>query len=382
MRQFEIHTKIHFGENVMEDCLTKLSYHKVMVIADPFVVTSGMIDRVTKPLKKAGIDYEVFQDVVPDPPIEKIVIGVKALLAYQPEAIIAIGGGSAIDASKSIREFALRMKHYGDIALIAIPTTSGTGSEVTSFAVITDPETRIKYPLFSSTLTPDEAILDADLVRSVPPAITADTGMDVFTHALEAYVSTEQTEFSSALAEKAIQICGSYLLRAYFDGNDMTARKKMHSASCLAGLAFNSALLGLNHGMAHVLGASFHISHGRANAMLLPHIIMFNADLDINSTPHDEYLPIVERYAIVAQTLGLNSYNQVMRVHSLVNWIQFMLKEMHIPLSISEMGTISEEDYFRKLPLMAEEALADGCTPTNPRKPSKEQIMQIYKNLW
>ena len=381
MKSFGIHTQIYFGEGALQR-LQEIPYKKVMIITDPFVVASGMIDLITHPLENARIDYSIFKDVVPDPPVEKIAVGVKAMLEYKPDCIVAVGGGSAIDSSKSIREFALQAEPYGTCALIAIPTTSGTGSEVTSFAVISDPQAKMKYPLVSPDLTPDEAILDAELVRSVPPAITADTGMDVFTHALEAYVSTNNNEFSAALAEKAIEIIGVFLLRAYLDGNDMHARQKMHAASCLAGLAFNSASLGLNHGMAHQLGSNFHIPHGRANAMLLPHIIEFNANINKHSRSQKEYLPAVKKYATVANNLGLSSYNKIMSVRSLVNWTQFMLKEMDIPLSISQMGNITEEEYMAAIPAMADAAVADACTATNPRPVTRADVMQIYRDLW
>ena len=381
MKSFDIKTKIYFGDQAL-DRLAEIPYKKILIVTDPFVAENKMMDLVTTPLKRGGKDYEIFKDVVPDPPIEKISQGVKKMLEYRPDAIVAVGGGSAIDSSKSIREFALRVDRYGDVGLIAIPTTSGTGSEVTSFAVVTDPAEQVKYPLVSYSMTPDEAILDAELVKSVPPAVTADTGMDVFTHALEASVSINRSDFSNALAEKAIEICGVFLLRAYLDGNDMHARQKMHSASCLAGLAFNAASLGLNHGMAHQLGATFHIPHGRANAMLLPHIIEFNSDINKHSKSRKEYLPAVKRYSTVAQILGLSSYNKIMTVRSLVNWVQFMLKEMDIPLSISQMGTISEEEYFGAIDRMADAALADACTATNPRVPTKTDVINIYKNLW
>lgn len=381
MKSFEIKTRIFFGEQALEH-LKELPYRKVLIITDPFVVQSRMIDLITAPLIEAKIDYDIFKDVVPDPPIEKISEGVRKLLEYRPEAIVAVGGGSAIDSSKSIREFALKVDNYGEVGLIAIPTTSGTGSEVTSFAVVSDREAERKYPLVSESLTPEETILDAELVKSVPPAITADTGMDVLTHAIEACVSTNRNDFSTALAEKSIEICGVFLLRAYLDGNDTHARQKMHVASCLAGLAFNSASLGLNHGMAHQLGAMFHIPHGRANAMLLPHIIEFNSDINKHSKSRKEYLPAVKRYSTIAQILGLSSYNKIMTVRSLVNWVQFMLKEMDIPLSISQMGTITEEEYMSKLDVMAEAALADGCTATNPREATKADVIQIYKDLW
>lgn len=381
MKSFGIHTQIYFGEGALER-LEKIPYKKVLIITDPFVVTSGMIELITHPLENARIDYEIFKDVVPDPPVEKIAAGVKAMLECKPECIVAVGGGSAIDSSKSIRDFALKADNYGKVGLIAIPTTSGTGSEVTSFAVISDTQAKMKYPLVSPDLTPDEAILDAELVRSVPPAITADTGMDVFTHALEAYVSLNNNEFSAALAEKAIEIVGVFLLRAYLDGNDMHARQKMHVASCLAGLAFNSASLGLNHGMAHQLGSNFHIPHGRANAMLLPHIIEFNSNINKHSRSQKEYLPAVKKYSTVATNLGLSSYNKIMSVRSLVNWVQFMLKEMDIPLSISQMGNVTEEEYMAAIPAMADAALADGCTATNPRPVTRADIMEIYRKLW
>ena len=381
MKSFGIHTQIYFGEGALKR-LEEIPYKRVLIITDPFVVSSGMIKLITHPLENARIAYEIFKDVVPDPPVEKIATGVKAMLEYKPDCIVAVGGGSAIDSSKSIRDFALKTEPYGRCALIAIPTTSGTGSEVTSFAVISDPQAKMKYPLVSPDLTPDEAILDAELVRSVPPQITADTGMDVFTHALEAYVSLNNNEFSAALAEKAIEIIGVFLLRAYLDGNDMHARQKMHAASCLAGLAFNSASLGLNHGMAHQLGSNFHIPHGRANAMLLPHIIEFNANINKHSRSQKEYLPAVKKYSTVANNLGLSSYNKIMSVRSLVNWTQFMLKEMDIPLSISQMGNITEEEYMAAIPAMADAAIADACTATNPRPVTRADVMQIYRDLW
>lgn len=381
MDSFGIKTQIYFGEGALSR-LKEIPYRKVLVITDPFVVESKMINLITEPLREGGIQYEIFHDVVPDAPVDKISNGVKKFLEYQPEAIVAVGGGSAIDSSKAIREFSLKINNYGPVGLIAIPTTSGTGSEVTSFAVVNDTEAKVKYPLVSEGLTADEAILDAELVKSVSPSITADTGMDVFTHALESYVSTDHNEFSSALSEKAIEICGVFLLRAYLDGNDMHARQKMHVASCLAGLAFNSASLGITHSMAHQLGALFHIPHGRANAMLLPHIVEFNANINKHSRSQKEYLPAVKRYANIAHILGLSNYNEVMSVRSLVNWIQFMQKEMNIPLTIQEIGTITPDAYFAAVDKMADAALADACTATNPRVPSKEDIIKIYTKLW
>ncbi len=381
MKSFDIKTKIYFGENSL-DHLKDLKSKKALVISDPFVVKSGMVYMIASRLTEGGIDYEVFSDVVPDPPISKVAEGVEKLSAYNPDVLIAIGGGSAIDSAKAIREVAVDAGKVRRMPLIAIPTTSGTGSEVTSFSVITDPENHTKYPLVSVSLLPEEAILDSELVKSVPASITADTGMDVFTHALESYVSLNNNEFSAALSEKAIEIFGSFMLRSYLDNNDTHARQKMHVASCLAGLAFNTASLGLNHGMAHQLGSFFHIPHGRANAILLPSVIEYNADINKHSRSREEYPKHVKKYCTVARMLGLQNFNTITTIRALVSYIQFMLKEMDIPLSISQIGKISEKEYFDAIPHMAKGALADPCTATNPRKPTVEDVMHIYQNLW
>ncbi len=382
LKHFDIKTHIYFGENSL-DRLSELPYKKALIISDPYVVKSGMVHHITSRLESAKIEWAIFDDVIPDPPIEKITSGVQAVLKNQSEVLIAIGGGSAIDSAKAIREVASQMdRDYPRPSLIAIPTTSGTGSEVTSFSVISDNENHVKIPLADDSLLPDEAILDAELVKTVPANITADTGMDVFTHALESYVSTNNNEFSAALAEKAIEITGSFLLRSYLDNNDTHARQKMHIASCLAGLAFNTASLGLNHGMAHQLGAKFHIPHGRANAMLLPHIIEFNSEIDKYSRLKTDYPKHVRKYATVARVLGLQNFNIVTTIRALSNWCQFMMKEMDMPLSISETGVCTKEEYFAQIPSMAQAALNDACTATNPRLPKIEEIEHLYMQLW
>ena len=382
MKHFDIKTQIYFGENSL-DRLSEIPYKKAIIISDPYVVKSGMVHLVTSRLQHAGIEWQIFDDVIPDPPIEKITVGVQAVLQSQADVLITIGGGSAIDSAKAIREVAGQIDpSYHRPALIAIPTTSGTGSEVTSFSVITDTKNQTKIPLANDSLLPDEAILDAELVKTVPANITADTGMDVFTHALESYVSTNNNEFSAALAEKAIEITGSFLLRSYLDNNDTHARQKMHVASCLAGLAFNTASLGLNHGMAHQLGANFHIPHGRANAMLLPHIIEYNSEIDKYSRLKTDYPKHVRKYATVARTLGLQNFNIVTTVRALSNWCQFMMKEMDMPLSISETGICTKEEYYAQIPTMAEAALKDACTKTNPRVPNVKDIEMLYMQLW
>ena len=379
MKSFDIRTKIYFGDKAL-DRLLEINYKRVMVITDPFIEKSGLLTEVTGRLQQAFIDFSVFSDVVPDPPLDKISAGVKALLDFDPDCVVAIGGGSAIDSAKSIREFASRATTK-DIALIAIPTTSGTGSEVTSFAVITDNEKNIKYPLVSESMLPTEAILDATLVKSVPASVTADTGMDVLTHAIEAYVSINNNEFSAALAEKAIEICGTFLLRSYLDNTDSHARKKMHVASCLAGLAFNSASLGLNHGIAHAIGARFHIPHGRANAIVLPHKIEINSGINKHSKTRSDYPKCVEKYCNVAKLLGVNNFNEITTIHALTGWVNFMNKEMNIPLSISQCG-IDKNEYMNAVEQMAEKALADACTATNPRVPSKSDVCLILEHLY
>lgn len=382
MKHFDIKTQIYFGENSL-DRLADIPYRNALLIADKFVVSSGLIHLLTVRLQQAGVSWQVFDDVVPDPPLEKIGLGAQMTLQVRPDVLIAVGGGSAIDSAKAIREVALQMEpSYTRPALIAIPTTSGTGTEVTSFSVVSDTENQRKIPLVSETMLPDEAILDAELVKSVPPHITADTGMDVFTHALESYVSTENTEFSAALAEKSIEIVGSFLLRSYLDNNDTHARQKMHVASCLAGLAFNASSLGLNHGMAHQLGSHFHIPHGRANAMLLPHIIEYNSDINKYSRSKTDYPKHVRKYATVARTLGLQNFNIVTTVRALSNWTQFMMKEMDMPLSISETGLCTKEEYFEQIPAMVRAALEDACTATNPRTPTPEDVARLYAELW
>lgn len=379
MNSFDISTKIYFGDNAL-DRLIEIPYKKVLVITDPFIEKSGMLALVTDRLQQAFIDFEIFSDVVPDPPIEKISIGVKALLDYDPDCVVAIGGGSAIDSTKAIREFATRANGK-QIAMIAIPTTSGTGSEVTSFAVVTDVQNNIKYPLVSDSMLPTEAILDAELVKSVPASVTAATGMDVLTHAIEAYVSINNNEFSAALAEKAIEICGTFLLRSYLDNNDTHARKKMHVASCLAGLAFNSASLGLNHGIAHAIGARFHIPHGKANAIVLPYVIEFNSGINKHSKSQKEYPKCVEKYCNVAKLLGVNNFNEITTIRALVGWIQFMSKEMNIPLTMSQCG-IEKREYMNAVESMAEKAIADACTATNPRVPSKAEVCLLLEHMY
>ncbi len=382
MKEFHINTEIFFGENAL-DRLSMLPYKNVLIITDPFVVSSGMITLLTARLDKAHIDYSLFTDVVPDPPVEKVIAGVAAVMKSKPPCLICVGGGSAIDTAKAVRKFARQFDEDYAPRLIAIPTTSGTGSEVTRFAVISNPAEGRKYPLVDEELLPDEAILDEVLVKSVPASVTADTGMDVMTHAIEAYVSTDNNEFSGALAEKAVEISGQFLIRSFVSCEDTHARRKMHIASCLAGLAFNSASLGLNHGMAHQLGARFHIPHGRANAILLPYIIEYNSGVTLAGRSRKEYPSCVRKYCNLARILGVSNMNEVTTIRALISYLHFLSAEMGIPAKVSDAcPKLTEAEYMNALDDMAAAALVDGCTATNPRTPTKEEVIEIYKKIW
>ncbi len=382
MKEFHINTEIFFGENAL-DRLEQLTFESVLIITDPFVVNSGMAILLTSRLDKAHIEYDIFTDVVPDPPVEKVIAGVAAALKKKHPCIIGVGGGSAIDTAKAVRKFATQMDESYKPYLIAIPTTSGTGSEVTCFAVISNPAEGRKYPLAEEELLPNEAILDEVLVKSVPASVTADTGMDVMTHAIEAYVSTNNNEFSGALAEKAVEISGQFLIRSFASSEDTHARRKMHIASCLAGLAFNSASLGLNHGMAHQLGARFHIPHGRANAMLLPYIIEYNSGIRLTDRTSRDYPSCVRKYCNLARILGCSSMNEITTIRSMISYINFMNSEMGIPSRVKEAcPSLTKEEYEAQIEAMADAALRDGCTATNPRIPLKNEIMEIYRKLW
>lgn len=375
MHSFEIKTKIKFGEGSLK-ALQEIQNKKILIITDPFMVESKAIDKILVNLKEGS--YEVFSDIVPDPPIETVVSGIEVFKEVNPDVLIALGGGSAIDASKAIMDFSKKILKTNDIEFIAIPTTSGTGSEVTSFSVITDKQKGTKYPLVSDDLLPNVAILDPELVKTVPNFITADTGMDVLTHAIEAYVSTEANDFSDALAEKAIKLVFKYLLRAYKDGNDIEAREKMHNASCLAGMAFNQTSLGINHSIAHVLGGKFHVPHGRTNSILLPHVIEYNAD--IVGYTNTKYSMAANKYAQISMLLGLNTSNVRMGVKNLVNEIKKLQKEMNMATSLSQCK-VNISDLSSVENEIAILAINDGCTKTNPRVPTERDIIDILNKI-
>lgn len=376
MEEYKIKTSVRFGADAL-GCLSQIRAEKVFIVTDPFMVESKMIERVTEPLKDR--QYRVFSKVVPDPPLELVVEGVKEVMAFRPEALIALGGGSAIDEAKAIMHFARQIGNLPDMEFIAVPTTSGTGSEVTSFAVITDQDKGVKYPLVDEALLPEVAILDSSLVKSLPPTIVADTGMDVLTHALEAYVSTKANAFTDALAEKAAVMVLKYLVRSFQDMGDTEAREKMHIASCMAGLAFDRASLGVNHAIAHNIGGKFKVPHGRTNTILLTHVMDFNAD--IQEYNPKEYSEAARKYAYIAQLAGFGGGTVRTGVKSLIHQIQKMQKLMKIPISFKECG-IKQEDYQKESVAIARGALADECIRTNPRQVTEEDILVILKKVY
>ena len=381
MESFILKTRVSFGENALER-LRSLPYKRVMIVTDSFIANGEMINYITEPLKAAGITYKIFDEVKPDPPVQIISQGISAFLEFVPEALVLVGGGSSIDTGKGIKQMLTAMKPELSIPMVAIPTTSGTGSEVTSFAVLSNPEENTKFAIQSDDLIPDEAILDATLVKSVPPSVTADTGMDVFTHALEAYVSTKANPYTDALAEKAASLVSQFLIRSFHSSEDTHARSKMHNASCLAGFAFNIASLGLNHAMAHQLGAVFHIPHGRANAMLLTRVITFNTGIDQFSNSRQAHNPCVAKYVEMSKCLGLSLATEAMAIRALNFFIEYMLRELQIPKSISEYGKIPVGEYFQNIDKMTEMALQDTTLATNPTPVTFEDVKKIYIDLW
>lgn len=370
MNKFSMKTEIISGNNSISE-LSNMPIKNALVVCDPFMVKSGKISAVTDALDKLDVKYDIFSEVVPDPSIDVVSGGLFKGISLKPDTIIALGGGSAMDTAKVI-------KHLMDnieIKLICIPSTSGTGSEVTSFAVISDPSVNGKYALVDEDMIPDIAILDPSLTMSVPATITADTGMDVITHDLEAYVSLNSTSFTDALAEKSIRIVWNELPKVVKNGNDVEARKVVHDASCMAGMAFSGASLGICHSLAHALGGRFHKAHGRLNAMLLPYVIQYNSGID--GSEENEAL---HRYAQIARVLNISSYTDRSTVNLLIGNLKRLTDQLSIPKTIAQLG-IDENEYKSAVPDMAKAALKDRCTVTNPVVPTQEDLENIYLKL-
>ena len=407
MQWFKVPPKIYFERGSIQYLSKMPEITKAFIVTDESMVKLGYVDKVIYQLEKHDnhIHFEVFSNVEPDPSFDTIDRGVSAMGQFTPDVIIALGGGSAIDAAKGMWLFyehpdvdkeGLKLKFldirkrtykYPKLGLkakfVAIPTTSGTGSEVTSFAVITDKDNNVKYPFADYELTPDVAIIDPDLVLTLPKVLTADTGMDVLTHAIEAYVSNMASDYTDGLAEKAGELVHKYLIRAYENGNDKEAREKVHNASCIAGMAFTNAFLGINHSLAHKLGGEFHIAHGRCNAILLPYVIKYNASTPTKfvSFPKYEYYIADEKYAMFAKKIGLEIEDIEDGVDKLIDMVNRMNEKLGIPKSFQEYG-IDEETYMSKIDELANRAFEDQCTTSNPRLPLVTELKKILVDAY
>lgn len=404
MQWFKIPEKIYFEPNSTQYLAKMPNISRAFIVTDPGMVSLGYVDRVLYYLRKREnhVHCEIFSDVEPNPSFETVMRGANMMDSFKPDVIIALGGGSAMDAAKGMWLFyehpdadvgAMKLK-FMDIRkrvykfpelgrkakLVAIPTTSGTGSEVTSFAVITDKESDIKYPLADYELTPDVAIIDPEFVMSLPKAITADTGLDVLTHAIEAYVSVLASDYTDALAIAAIKIIFKYLPRAFADGSDAEAREKMHNASCMAGMAFSNAFLGINHSLAHKVGAEFPISHGRANAVLLPYVIAYNAKKPDKFTiwPKNEVFAADRRYAEIAEAIGRPGKTVEEGVKNLIEAVRELMETLEMPQSFKACG-VDKKEFESRIPTLADRAYEDQCTGANPKQPKVSDLEKLLK---
>ena len=404
MQWFKVPPKIYFEEDSIQYLEKMEGISRAFIVTDPVMVQLGNVDKILHYLRKREqyCHSEIYSDVESDPSVECIMRGVDAMRAFNPDVIIAIGGGSAIDAAKGmwlfyehpetsfdglrqrfldIRKRAFKFPKLGaKTKLVAIPTTSGTGSEVTSFSVITDKKNgNIKYPLADYALTPDVAIIDPQFTRSMPKSIVADTGLDVLTHAIEAYVSVMASDYTDGLALQATEMVFHYLKASY--NGDNLAREKMHNASCIAGMAFTNAFLGLNHSMAHKLGGEFHIPHGRANAILLPYVIAYNATRPSKFAAFPKYKEYIadERYAKLAWRCGLCNVGTETQtaVNSLIEAVRNLMKATDRPMTIRDCG-ISEEEFLAKVDELSYKAFEDQCTTANPVYPLVSEIKELY----
>jgi acetaldehyde dehydrogenase / alcohol dehydrogenase len=401
---FKVPSQIFFEPNSIGVLSSVPDISRAFIITSSSQIKNGSVDRVFYQLKKHpnNIQVEIFHDVEQEPSIEIVKNGADRMRKMQPDCLIALGGGSVMDAAKAMWLFYehpdadfthLRQKFFdpnkrvvkfpplrGKARLIAIPTTSGTGSEVTAFSVISDKQANIKYPLADFQLTPDIAIVDSQFVMTVPKHVTADTGMDVLTHAIEAYVSVLANDFTDGLALKAIQLVFEYLPRVYKDGLNERAREKMHNASTIAGMAFGNSLLGINHSLAHALGAEFNIPHGRANAIMLPHVIRYNAAKPNKFMTYPKYEHFIadQRYAEISRLLGFPASTTEEGVDSLVQAIIKLAKELELPLSIEEAG-INSSEFESKVNTLAENAFDDQDTIANPKQPLVTELAEIFR---
>ena len=393
MGRFTLPRDLYHGTGSLETLKTLTGKKAIVVVGGGSMKRFGFLDKAVAYLKEAGMEVELFEGVEPDPSVETVMKGAEVMRKFQPDWIVAMGGGSPIDAAKAMWVFyeypdttfeeiitpfsfpTLRTK----AKFCAIPSTSGTATEVTTFSVITDYHKGIKYPLADFNITPDVAIVDPELAETMPKKLVAHTGMDAMTHAIEAYVSTLHCNYTDPLALHAIKMIHNNLKKSY-DG-DMEARAAMHDAQCLAGMAFSNALLGIVHSMAHKTGAAYtgdHIIHGCANAMYLPKVIKYNSKNE----------EAANRYAEIASFIGLSGATTEEKVDSLIAELRSMNDQLDIPQGIKNYGKsgvkadtsiIDEKEFLEKLPEVAKNAIADACTGSNPRQPSQEEMEKLLK---
>jgi alcohol dehydrogenase class IV len=381
MSRFTLPRDIYFGEGSLENLKTLKGKKAIVVVGGGSMKRFGFLDKVCDYLAEAKIEVRLIEGVEPDPSVETVMSGAAVMREFQPDLIVAIGGGSPIDAAKAMWIFYEYPEFTFEEAVIpfglpelrqkakfvAIPSTSGTATEVTAFSVITDYKKRIKYPLADFNITPDIAIVDPALAQTMPKTLTAHTGMDALTHALEAYVAGFRSAFSDPLAMEAIIMVKENLLKSY-DG-DKEARNEMHLAQCLAGMAFSNALLGITHSMAHKTGAVFHIPHGCANAIFLPYVIKYNS------------VACKDRYAKVATRLGLEGKTEEELVEALIQWIIEMNRALDIPLTMKDYG-IAEEDFKANVEFVSHNAVLDACTGSNPRSIDDKTMEKLFSCIY
>ncbi|PWM72793.1 MAG: butanol dehydrogenase [Bacillota bacterium] len=387
MARFTLPRDLYFGKGCMEDVLKNLKGKRaIIVVGGGSMKRFGFLDKAVNALKEAKFEVELFENVEPDPSVETVMRGAEAMRKFQPDWIISMGGGSPIDAAKAMWAFyeypdttfealcipfnfpELRQK----AKFLAIPSTSGTATEVTAFSVITDYAKGIKYPLADFNITPDVAVVDPLLAETMPAKLVAHTGMDALTHAIEAYVSTLNGPFTDPLALRAIQMVFEYLPASY--KGCMDAREQMHYAQCLAGMAFSNALLGIVHSMAHKTGAAFstgHIPHGCANAIYLPYVIQYNA----------KDATALKRYGDIARFVGLEGKNDEELMLALCAKIDDYNKQLSIPKTLKEFG-IDEKEFKEKVGAIAANAVGDACTGSNPRSITPAQMEQLFTAIY
>ena len=381
MARFTIPRDVYFGQGTVEELKNIDGKKAAIVIGGASVKKNGALAKVEENLKAAGMETLLIEGVEADPSVQTVMAGVEKMNAFKPDWIVGLGGGSPMDAAKAMWIFyeypeftfeeaakpfnlpTLRTK----ARYAAIPTTSGTGSEVTSFAVITDNETGVKYPIADFNITPDVAIVDTDIAQSMPAKLVAHTGMDALTHAIEAYTSTIANDLTDALAMKSIEMIREHLLSSYA-GNE-GARADMHISQCLAGMAFSNAILGIVHSMAHKTGKIFAVPHGCANAIYLPLAIEFNAE----TAP--------KKYADIAKRMGLAGDTDTALIQSLITFVNDLNTKMGIPSTLKEFG-VDEGLFTRNLDVVSENAVADPCTGTNPREISVDQMKELFKTAY